>query len=90
MNVPPAEPGEIFALASLYDGWQDAHAPILPHALARARTRESFAEQLTIGLADLRVIRAAGAPLGFCMLKGDELYQLDVSAEAVVRASPPP
>jgi GNAT superfamily N-acetyltransferase len=34
------------------------------------------------GLADTRVIGPTGAPLGFAMLKGDELYQLYVAAAA--------
>jgi ribosomal protein S18 acetylase RimI-like enzyme len=33
-------------------------------------------------LASVRVAGDAGAPVGFCMLKGDELYQLYVSAQA--------
>ena len=33
-------------------------------------------------LADVRVIGPQGAPLGFAMLKGDELYQFYVASEA--------
>ena len=62
--------------------WQDAHAAILPPALARARTRESFSERMVSTLADVRVIGPQGAPLGFAMLKGDELYQFYVASEA--------
>lgn len=83
MNVRRAEPTEIPALARLwYDGWQDAHAAILPEALARARTLESFRERLEAHLDEVRVIGQMGAPLGFYMLERDELYQLYVSAEA--------
>lgn len=78
-----AEPSETAVLARLwYDGWQDAHAAILPAALARARTPESFAERMAAALADVRVIGPPGAPLGFAMLKGDELYQFYVASEA--------
>ncbi|GLQ89495.1 GNAT family N-acetyltransferase [Dyella flagellata] len=74
---------EATALAQLwFDGWQDAHAAILPTELARLRTRESFEERLLRGLAELRVVGAIGTPLGFCMLKEDELYQLFVSPQA--------
>jgi ribosomal protein S18 acetylase RimI-like enzyme len=83
MNVRPAEPSEIGALARLWhDGWHDGHAAIVPAALTRARTLENFAERLEAALGDVRVVGPVGAPLGFCMLKGDELYQLYVGAEA--------
>jgi ribosomal protein S18 acetylase RimI-like enzyme len=83
MKVRSAEQSEIGALTHLwYDGWQDAHANILPAELARLRTRESFEKRLETALADVRAIGPVGEPLGFCMLKGDELYQLYVSAQA--------
>ncbi len=78
-----AVPGETATLARIwYDGWQDAHAAILPLELARLRTLQSFEDRMAEALADVRVAGQAGAPLGFCMLKGDELYQLYVSAPA--------
>ena len=83
MIARPADASETGALTRLwYDGWQDAHAAILPPALARARTRESFAERMAAALADVRVIGPQGAPLGFAMLKGDELYQFYMASEA--------
>ena len=83
MNIRRAEPNEIAALARLWhEGWRDAHLAILPEALARVRTLEAFRERMEAGLADVRVAGAVGAPLGFYMLKGDELDQLYVSAEA--------
>lgn len=83
MTARPADPSETDVLARLwYDGWQDAHAAVLPAALARARTLESFAERMAAALADVRVIGPQGAPLGFSMLKGDELYQFYVASEA--------
>ena len=83
MTARLADPSETGALARLwYDGWQDAHATILPPALARARTRESFAERMAAALADVRVIGPQGTPLGFAMLKGDELNQFYVASEA--------
>lgn len=83
MHVRNAAVEEAGALAQLwFDGWQDAHAAILPVELVRLRTRESFEQRLLGGLAEVRVIGPAGAPLGFCMLKEDELYQLFVSVDA--------
>jgi ribosomal protein S18 acetylase RimI-like enzyme len=74
---------EVDALAQLwFDGWQDAHAAILPEALRRLRTLASFKERLLRGLAEVRVAGPVNAPLGFCMVEGDELYQLFVSAQA--------
>lgn len=65
-----------------YDGWQDAHARILPPELARHRTLESFRERLQPALASVRVAGAPEQPLGFCMTHGDEVYQIYVCAEA--------
>ncbi|HEY9013648.1 MAG TPA: GNAT family N-acetyltransferase [Gemmatimonadales bacterium] len=79
----PAHTTEIDALAQLwYDGWQDAHREILPAELARFRTLESFRERLSNALPDVRVVGPVGRPLGFCLIKESELYQLYVSAEA--------
>ena len=83
MSVRAAEAGEVDHLAKVwYDSWQDAHARILPAELTRIRTLESFRDRLVAALADVRVVGPFSTPVGFCMLKGDELYQLYVSAEA--------
>ena len=83
MNIRRAEPGEISALTRLwYEGWRDAHLAILPEDLARVRTLEAFWERMEARLDEARVAGPPGAPLGFYMLKGDELDQLYVSAEA--------
>lgn len=78
--VRHAEEHEVDRLADLwYQGWQDAHAEILPAELARLRTLESFKERLRTSLHTVRVAGAVGRPVGFCMTKDDELYQLYVS-----------
>ncbi len=83
MHIRDAAVAEIDRLARIwYDGWQDAHARILPEALARVRTLESFRERLQAALADVRVADASGDLVGFCIVKDDELYQLFVSASA--------
>lgn len=74
---------DVEALARLrFDGWQDAHAEVLPAELRRLPTPASFRERLREGLAGMRVAQRGGAAVGFAMLKGDELYQFYVSAEA--------
>ncbi len=83
MDVRAAEEAEVDALAKLwYEGWQDAHARIVPAELTRLRTFESFRQRLRADLPNVRVVGQPGAPLGFCTVKGDELYQLFVSAQS--------
>jgi ribosomal protein S18 acetylase RimI-like enzyme len=54
---------------------------ILPAELTRIRTRESFRDRLEAALPEVRVVGPFPTPVGFCIVKGDELYQLYVSAE---------
>ena len=83
MNVRNAEAAEIDQLARIwYDAWQDAHAQILPAALTRIRTLESFRDRLEAALANTRVVGGRGDPVGFCIVHDGELYQLFVSARA--------
>jgi GNAT superfamily N-acetyltransferase len=83
MTPRPAQAAEIDRLATIWhDGWQDAHASILPVELARVRTLESFRDRLQAALADVRVAEVDGEPVGFCIVKVDELYQLFVSPGA--------
>jgi ribosomal protein S18 acetylase RimI-like enzyme len=81
MHVRAAEEFEINQLAKLwYDGWQDAHAQILPAELKRLRTLESFKDRLRAALPNVRVVGTPGSPVGFCIVKDAELYQLYVAA----------
>jgi GNAT superfamily N-acetyltransferase len=83
MEVRFAKEAEIDQLAKIwYDGWQDAHARILPVELARVRTFESFRERFQEALPNVRVVGEPGQPIGFCIVKGNELYQLYVSPPA--------
>jgi len=83
LAVRDADEAELDHLAKLwYDGWQDAHAALMPAELRRLRTLASFRDRLHAGLDHIRVIGPRGAPLAFSMLKGHELYQFYVSAEA--------
>lgn len=83
MEVRNAEENEIDQLANIwYQGWLDAHEPIVPEDLKRIRTPESFGSRMKSLLPSVRVVGPIGAPLGFHIVKGDELYQLYVAAEA--------
>jgi ribosomal protein S18 acetylase RimI-like enzyme len=82
MIVRDAKAAEINQLAKIwFDGWQDAHAHLLPQELARQRTLGSFQARLLAALGRVRVIGPDDAPIGFCITKGAELYQLYVSPE---------
>ena len=83
MDVRDADKAELDSLAQLwFDAWHDAHAHLSPPALTRLRTLPSFRERLQAALQQLRVAGPSGAPAGFCLVKGDELYQLFVAAAA--------
>jgi GNAT superfamily N-acetyltransferase len=83
IEVRSAVEGELDHLAGLWhDAWHDSHAQILPTELTRFRTFESFRERLQTALSDTRVAGPPNTPLGFCIVQGEELYQLFVSAPA--------
>jgi GNAT superfamily N-acetyltransferase len=83
VKVRSADERDLDQLAQVwFEGWHDAHAQIVPPELTRLRTLESFRDRLRAVLNDVRVVDASGAPVGFSVLKGDELYQLFVSAQA--------
>ncbi|MEP6731523.1 MAG: GNAT family N-acetyltransferase [bacterium] len=87
-TVRPAEASELDALATVwYDAWQDGHAGLLPAALQRVRTRESFRDRLHVAIDEIRVVGPVGSPKGFYMLEDDELHQLFVAADARGRGS---
>jgi ribosomal protein S18 acetylase RimI-like enzyme len=83
MQVRSAGTAEIDHLARLWhEVWHESHAPLMPPELTRLRTLESFRERLQAALPDIQVAGPVGAPVGFCVLNGDELYQLFVSRQA--------
>lgn len=82
MTPRPALPEEHGAIAALWHrGWHDGHAGHVPESLTRLRTPSDF-DRRVAGLPGLRVIGAAGAPVGLCSIDGAELHQLYVAAEA--------
>ena len=81
--VRDADAGEVDRIARIwFESWRDAHEKIVPEALTRARTLESLRNRIAVGLPDVRVVGEVGEPVGFAMIKGDELYQLFVAAPA--------
>jgi L-ascorbate metabolism protein UlaG (beta-lactamase superfamily)/GNAT superfamily N-acetyltransferase len=81
--VRSADAAELDRLATVwFDAWRDAHAHLVPAELTRVRTWESFRSRLEEALRDIRVTGLPGDPSGFCIVKGDELYQLFVAARA--------
>jgi GNAT superfamily N-acetyltransferase len=83
MDIRPAEETDIAPLAHLWwSGWRDAHLDLVPEALARLRTLESFQDRVRAALSDVRTIGPPGGPVAFHLIKDDELYQFYVSAAA--------
>jgi GNAT superfamily N-acetyltransferase len=83
MLVRAAEDSELEALARLWwAGWHDAHAAIAPADLTRLRTLNSFRERTRGILPGVRTTGPAGGPIGLHYLKGDELNQFYLAAEA--------
>lgn len=83
VSVRPTSEAELDHLARLwYEAWHQSHAPLLPVELTRLRTFESFRERLGHALSDIRVVGPAGAPVGFCLIRGAELYQLFLAPAA--------
>ncbi len=83
MDVRDADETEVDQLARVWhEGWHETHAPIVPAALTRLRTFDSFRLRLQTDLPNVRVVGALGNPAGFCTTKDTELYQLYVSAES--------
>lgn len=83
MKVRPAVEIELDQLAQVwFDGWHEAHARIVPPELTRVRTLPSFRERLQAALPHTRTVGALREPLGFCVVKNDEVYQLFVSKPA--------
>jgi GNAT superfamily N-acetyltransferase len=81
VKVRSADERDLDQLAQVwFDGWHESHAQIVPPELTRLRTVDSFRDRLRAALPDVRVVDASGVPVGFSVVKGDELYQLFVSA----------
>lgn len=83
MRVRIADPRDVEQLAAIWhQTWHEAHARLVPRALTEQRTLESLRARLIAALPSVRVVGDVGAPLGFCITKNDELYQLFVAPAA--------
>ena len=83
MDVRDATDAEIDQLARLwFETWHESHAAIVPAELTRLRTLESFRCRLQEARRSIRVVGPPGDAVGFCIVRGAELYQLFVSARA--------
>ena len=81
--ISNATPDQIPAIAKLWhDGWYEAHKTIVPEALTKLRTLDSFETRAAAHLPETRIATSGGTLLGFCMIQSDELYQLYVSPAA--------
>ena len=65
-----------------FNGWHEAHAQLMPLELTRVRTLASFRDRIQEALPTVRVVGETGRPLGLCMVRADELYQLFISPVA--------
>lgn len=82
-EIRAATPKDIPELARLWhDGWHDAHAAILPESIAQTRTFEKFLDLAVDAVTHIRVAGPHGWPLGFHVLKNNEINQFYVSAKA--------
>jgi GNAT superfamily N-acetyltransferase len=83
MDARPADPSELNALARLWwRGWRDAHLTLVPEALVALRGLDSFTARMAAALSDVRALGPVGTPLGFHLIKADELNQFYLAAEA--------
>jgi ribosomal protein S18 acetylase RimI-like enzyme len=83
MSIRPATLSDLEPLARIwYDGWKLAHTGLLPPGLAARRTPESFRERMRADLSRVRVAGPPDAPVGFCLVRGDELCQLYIDLGA--------
>ena len=74
---------DVEPLAQLWlAGWRDAHLEIVPPELEKHRDIDNLRQRMSDGLANVRVVGPQGDPVGFYMLKDDELYQFYVSSRA--------
>lgn len=82
-EVRAAEASEVDVLARLWrQGWLDAHLAIVPETLVALRTLESFTDRMAVALPRVRALGPVGAPLGFHLIKADELNQFYLAGEA--------
>lgn len=81
-DVRDAVTDDIAALSEIWHaGWHDAHAVLVPEDLVAMRTSAEFVTRVGAELHAIRVVGPIGAPIGFCMRREAELYQVYVAPE---------
>ena len=63
-------------------GWHEAHGEHVPADLIALRDRDSLEIRMQNMLDDTDVVGPVGAPVGFCTISGDEIYQFYVAPSA--------
>ncbi len=82
-EIRAAHPDDHDALAEIWhNGWVESHAAHVPAELTAQRTPDSFHTRLTDMLETTLVTGLIGAPIGFCAIKNNEVYQMYVSPAA--------
>ena len=83
MRIRPAVASDAPRIAEVWEaGWRDGHLGHVPDELVRHRTPESFARRAAAMIDRTFVAEVDGSVVGFVTLKGDELEQLFVDADA--------
>lgn len=83
MSIRTAQTRDLGPLAHLWwQGWRDAHLPLVPKALVARSTLDSFIVRMALALPRIRTLGPVGAPLGFHLIKDDELNQLYVDEDS--------
>lgn len=82
-NTRPATMQDIEALTDIwFDGWHEAHDAHVPNKLIDLRDHASLRTLMEKMLGDTDVVGPIGAPIGFCTVFGDEIYQFYVAPTA--------
>jgi len=85
-EMPDTRPATIEDLDALtdiwHDGWHEAHADHVPDDLIALRDRDSLRIRMQNMLEATDVVGPDGAPIGFCTVQEDEIYQFYVAPAA--------
>lgn len=82
-DTRPATDDDLNALTDIWhDGWFEAHAAHVPDELIALRDRDSLRIRMENMLENTDVVGPIGAPLGFCTVMDDEIYQFYVGPDA--------
>ncbi len=78
-----ATQADVAAVARIWHtGWQDGHLGHVPAALLPYRREEHFTSRTQSRIGSMWVAEASGEPVGFVVVKGDEVEQIFVDRKA--------